>query len=163
LTATPPAWMEPPPKKKRRTGLIVSLVLVVVLLLCGGVASTAYVLSSRTTGKGQADPVTAVSDFLTAVYNDQSTTEAAKYVCQQSNDSGTIAKKIKELQAAKASYTTPSYTWATPTMTNKTSSEATVTATIVMTTGDEKQSSQDLTLTTTQSNGWWVCEVRSGK
>jgi hypothetical protein len=32
-----------------------------------------------------------------------------------------------------------------------------------MTTGDEKQSSENLTFTALKNNGWWVCEVKSAK
>jgi flagellar basal body-associated protein FliL len=152
-----------PVKRKRRTLLIVSLVLVGVLVLCGGIATTAYVVTTKQSGTGQADPVAAVDHFLTAVYTDRNPSEAAKYVCTQSNDSGQIQQKINEVKTAQTKYAAPRYRWDTPAVAKQTTTEATLTATVQMTTDDEKQASEDLTFTTTKKNGWWVCEVTTGK
>lgn len=151
-----------PPKRKRRTFLIVSLVLVALLVLCGGVATTAYIVSQKQAGIGQSDPQTAVDDFMTAIYTDHDATEARKYVCAQSDDANQIASKIKELKTEASTYDEPVYSWSKPTVSNQTVKEATVTTRVTMTTADEKQSSEGLTFTTTKSNGWWVCEVKSG-
>ncbi len=157
----PPGAVPPPPKRKRRTFLIVSLVLVGLLVLCAGVGTTAYVVSKKQSGTGQADPKSAVTAFMTAVYTHRDVTEAEKYVCAQSNNKGQLTSKINELKTADSTYRNPAYSWSDPDVANQTTKEATVTTTVTMTTGDEKQSSENLTFTTLQSNGWWVCEVKT--
>lgn len=152
-----------PPKRKKRTFMIISFVIVGLLVLCGGVATTAILVTNRQSGTGQDSPVTAVNDFLTAIYVDKDATKAAQYVCADSQKSGTLTGKVKELKLADTKYRSPHYDWTAPAVDKQTKSAATVSVTIIMVTLDERTATEKLTFTTVQSHGWWVCEVTTGK
>lgn len=149
------------PARKRRTGLIVSIVLVVVILLCGGVATTAYVVTNRQTGTGQSTPSVAATGFLTAVYLHQDAAAAAKFVCKAANDSNAIRKRVDDLTAATKKLSGPTYTWDTLDVSGQTKSVATVTTKLHLSTSDEKTSSQAISIITVQDHGWWVCDVKT--
>jgi flagellar basal body-associated protein FliL len=153
---------EAPVNKKHRTGLIVSLVLVVILILCGGVATTAYVVSTRQNGTGQNSPSDAANAFLTAIYLHQSATDAEKYVCQQSDDATAISKQVDDIKAQMDKLQNPTYAWDELAVTNQTKTEATVTTRLRIDTVDEKSASQHISLITVNDHGWWVCDVSTG-
>jgi flagellar basal body-associated protein FliL len=153
---------EAPVNKKHRTGLIVSLVLVVILILCGGVATTAYVVSTRQNGTGQASPADAANAFLTAIYLHQSATDAEKYVCQQADDATAISKQVDDIKAQMDKLQNPTYAWDDLAVTKQTKTEATVTTRLRIDTVDEKSASQQISLITVNDHGWWVCDVSTG-
>jgi hypothetical protein len=149
-------------RKKGHGGLFVTLVLVAIMVLCGGVATTAYVVTTHQSGTGQSNPTVAVDRFLTAVYVHQSATEAEKYVCEQANDSTAIAAKVDQARALSSRYDDPTFSWTFGTVTNQSSTEATVTAELAVTTADERRAAQKISFTTVQNHGWWVCDVNAG-
>ncbi|HET6531038.1 MAG TPA: hypothetical protein VFH03_10565 [Actinoplanes sp.] len=55
LNTAPPAWGQPPPPPRRRNAPIVALVVALGLLICGGLGTTAWLLTHRTdaTAQGQ--------------------------------------------------------------------------------------------------------------
>jgi hypothetical protein len=148
----------PPPKKKR--GVLIGAVLAVVLILCaGGGASAWLLLRNVETGDGAAEPVTAVNDFLEAVYTDKDPGRAADLVCSEARDEAEIAKKVDEVKGYSDTYDSPRFEWEDPQVDNQNEERALVTVKLRMTTADEKTAEQELTFTVVRKTGWWVCEV----
>ena len=148
-----------PPPKKRRWLLVTSIVVVLVVLLGGGGVTAAYFLTRNQDGIGQNTPQAAVENFLQAVYVDQNPTKAAPLVCKAARDPKKLAAKINEIKRQDDQYDSPRYTWDSPTTLHGTTKQATLSARIILTTGDVQSSSQTLTFTVIRSTGWFVCDV----
>ena len=149
-----------PPPKKRRGLLIAAISLVVVLLLCGGGAISAFLLlRDAEEGEGAPEPVAAAEAFLRAVYSDRDADKAASLVCSESRDQADIDRKVAEVEEYATTYQTPRFRWETPTIDEQNEERAIVSTKLIMTTGDEKVSEQQLRLTVVKKTGWWVCEV----
>lgn len=155
-----PPYGVPQPPKKKRTGLIVSLVLVFALLLCGGGGTAAYFLLRGTeSGPGAADPATAVTSFMEAVYQDKDAKKAADLVCAEARDEAAIKSKVAEIEGYASTYQKPRFRWDAPTVQDQNDESAKVSVELSMVTEDEKTSEQTLTFTVVKKTGWWVCEV----
>lgn len=152
-----------PPRRRRRTFMIISFVILGLLVLCGGVATTAILVTNREAGTGQDSPTSAVQGFLTAIYLDRDATKAADFVCADARKSGGLSDKVDEIRADDVRYKTSSYRWDAPIVVARTASRATVNVTVRVTTTDERAASENLVLTTVRDHGWWVCEVTTGK
>ncbi|MFC3503242.1 hypothetical protein ACFOOK_19990 [Micromonospora krabiensis] len=158
-SAFPPLGPPVPPKKQRGV-LIAAIALVVILVLCVGGGVIAFLtLRNVETGEGAKEPAVAVDQFLTAVYKERDAAKAASLVCASSRDDDKIAAKVAEVEKYAAGYQNPRFRWPTPTVDNRTGERATVSATVTMTTADEKVADQELRFTVVQKTGWWVCEV----
>lgn len=159
----PPAAQPPhvPPAPKKRHGvLIASLALAVALLLCAGGGTTAFLLlRGMEEGEGAAEPVIAVEEFLTAVYEDKDAERAASLVCTEARDREAIAKKIAEIEKYESTYEDPRFRWDEPTVDEQNEERAVVSVQLTVTTQDEKIATQRLTFTVVKKTGWWVCEV----
>jgi hypothetical protein len=154
----PPAGAVPP--KKRRGLLIASISLVVVLLLCGGGGLSAFLLlRDAEDGEGAPDPVAAVDSFLRAVYTDKDAAAAAGLVCREARDRAEIDRKVAEVEQYAQTYQSPIFRWDPPAVVEENEDHTLVSAKLIMTTGDEKISEQELRFTVVQKTGWWVCEV----
>jgi hypothetical protein len=147
--------------RKRRGVLIASIVLAVALVLCGGGGLAAYLLlRDSEPGPGAADPAAAVEGFLTAVYSDQDATRATNLVCSEARDAAKITKKVAEVKGYAQTYREPRYRWDPPKVDQQTAEQAKVSATVTMTTSDEKTAQQPLTFTVLKKDsGWRVCEI----
>ena len=149
-----------PEKRPRRTTLWVSLALAFTLLLCGGGGVSAYLLlRNAENGDGAPDPATAVNRFLTAVYTEQSATEANDMVCREARDVRKITAKVDEVKGYAQQYDAPRFRWDDPAVTGQSDKSAVVSVALTMTTDDEKTAQQQLTFTVVKKTGWWVCEV----
>jgi hypothetical protein len=161
----PPPWQQaapaPPPRRKRSGLVIASIVLAVVLLLCvGGGLAAFLVLRRADTGRGAAEPVTAVDRFLAAVYTDQNATAANAMVCRSARDAGEIERKVAEVRDYAKAYPSPRFRWDKPKIDDQNAERAIVSTKVTMTTADDRSAEQRLTFTVVQSAGWWVCDVR---
>jgi flagellar basal body-associated protein FliL len=157
-----PPWPVPlaPPADKRRGGLWVSLALTLILLLCGGGAVSAFFLVSKAdTGKGAADPATAVNRFMTAVYTQQDADVAGELICRQARDKNKLAARVNAIKNYANQYAGPTFRWTEPQVNRQTDERAVVTVQLTLSTDDEKQAQQTLTFTTIHKTGWLVCDV----
>jgi hypothetical protein len=157
-----PGWSAAPGTarpKRSRGGLIAALVLVVVLIMCGGIAGTAIYVSNRQYGVGAPTPADAVNAYLTGVYLHQEADEAQAALCQQADPILLAKRKVNEARAETERYDSV-YSWSTPRITSTTDSSATI-ATRLTAQGVHRLTTADLTLTTIESDGWWVCGVKS--
>jgi flagellar basal body-associated protein FliL len=160
--AQAPPWPVPlaPPADKRRGGLWVSLALTLILLLCGGGAVSAFFLVSKAdTGKGAADPATAVNRFMTAVYTQQDADVAGELICRQARDKNKLAARVNAIKNYANQYAGPTFRWTEPQVNRQTDERAVVTVQLTLSTDDEKQAQQTLTFTTIHKTGWLVCDV----
>jgi hypothetical protein len=160
--AAAPPWQVPldPAPPNRRGGLWVSLALTVILLFCGGGAISAYFLiSNADTGKGAADPATAVNRFLTAVYTQQDPAAAEQLVCRQARDKKKLTDRVDQIKGYINEYQGPTFRWSDPAVNGQTDKRAVVTTQLTLSTDDEKQAQQMLTFTTIHKTGWLVCDV----
>lgn len=160
--AQAPPWPVPlaPPANKRRGGLWVSLALTLILLLCGGGAVSAFFLVSKAdTGKGAADPATAVNRFMTAVYTQQDADVAGELICRQARDKNKLAARVNAIKSYANQYAGPTFRWTEPQVNRQTDERAVVTVQLTLSTDDEKQAQQTLTFTTIHKTGWLVCDV----
>ncbi|GAB2582206.1 hypothetical protein Aab01nite_59500 [Paractinoplanes abujensis] len=148
-----------PGQPKRRGALWVSLALVGTLLLCGGGAVSAYFLLRDADNPGSADPSTAVSKFLTAVYTNQDAGAADELVCREARDETKIADRVSDIKAYSEGYTDPVFRWNDPEVTEDGDDRARVAVELTMSTSDEKTSSQELEFTVIRKTGWLVCDV----
>jgi hypothetical protein len=157
----PPWQVQPAPApRSRRGGLWVSLALTVILLFCGGGAVSAYFLvSNADTGKGAADPATAVNRFLTAVYTQQDPAVAEQLVCRQARDKKKLTDRVNQIKGYANEYDGPTFRWTDPAVNGQTEERAVVTTQLTLSTDDEKQAQQTLTFTTIHKTGWLVCDV----
>lgn len=160
----PPPWqvqLTPPAEsRKSRSGLWVSLALTVILLLCGGGAVSAYFLiSNADTGKGAADPASAVNRFMTAVYAQQDATTAETLVCRQARDKAQLSARVTQIKDMSRQYENPTFRWDDPAVSDQTDDHATVTVALTLSTDDEKTAEQTLTFTTVHKTGWLVCDI----
>lgn len=150
------------PRSRRKPLVLVSAALAVVVLIAAAVVIVLLTTTKSQTGKGDASPTAAIDDFLNAVY-DGNPADAVKYVCAQSRDGGRLADQLATIRArGSAPYAPSRYQWDALTVTHQTSTEATVTTTLHMSTPDERTSSLRMTFTTINDHGWWVCEVKTG-
>lgn len=147
------------PRPRRRGALWVSLALVGTLFLCGGGAISAYFLLRDADNPGSPDPSTAVTRFLTAVYTEQDAAAADDLVCREARDETKVADRVAEVKAYAGGYTDPVFRWADPKVAADSEDRATVSVELIMSTADEKTSSQDLEFTVIRKTGWLVCEV----
>jgi flagellar basal body-associated protein FliL len=160
--AQAPPWPVPlaPRADKRRGGLWVSLALTLILLLCGGGAVSAFFLVSKAdTGKGAADPATAVNRFMTAVYTQQDADVAGELICRQARDKNKLAARVNAIKNYANQYAGPTFRWTEPQVNRQTDERAVVTVQLTLSTDDEKQAQQTLTFTTIHKTGWLVCDV----
>lgn len=163
--AYPPAGADPAAPagkpRKRRGVLIAAIALAVALVLCGGGGLAAFLLLRNSEpGPGAPDPVAAVDRFLTAVYNDQDATQASNLVCAEARDPDKIKKKVDEVRGYAQTYRNPRYRWDPPKVDQQSTEQARVSATVTMTTGDEKTAQQALAFTVLKKDsGWRVCEI----
>ncbi len=147
-----------PPQKKR--GLMITLLVIgLAVVLCGGGGAAAYFVFRDSGGKGQATPVDAVQGFLKAVYVDHDADAAANLVCSSSRDKNALIKRIDDIKSYDTSLKDPAYTWPTPTVEKQDTKAATVTADVKVTTSDDKVAESKLSFLTTNSSGWFVCEI----
>jgi flagellar basal body-associated protein FliL len=153
----------PEPKKKSRALMFTLIALSVVLVLCLGGGVTAYLLVGRSQqqGKGAADPKAAATAFLEAFYKDQSVVKAEKAVCAQARNRKAITEQVDAIKKLSYTYSKPSFSWGPLIVSGQSKKNAKVTVKLTMATADEKISKQELTLTTINDQGWWVCEVQS--
>ncbi|GIJ28244.1 hypothetical protein Vqi01_34060 [Micromonospora qiuiae] len=155
-----PPYQSMPAPARRRGALTASLALAVVLLLCAGGGVAAFLtLRNAESGEGAPEPSVAVDDFLTAVYQERDAAKAARLVCGAARDQDQIRAKVAEIETYVSTHQNPRFRWDTPTVNNETGDRATVTATVTVTTADEKIADQDLRFTVIRRSGWWVCEV----
>lgn len=154
--AEPPAAGPP----KQRSALIAAASLAIVLLLCGGGGTAAFLLlRDAEAGEGAPEPVAAVEAFLEAVYIDRDAARATAMVCVEARDKAAIAEKVREVEGYTDTYVEPRFEWAPPTVATENKERAVVSVKLTMTTGDEKLSDQQLSITVVRKTGWWVCEV----
>ncbi|MFG2063446.1 hypothetical protein ACGFIK_18740 [Micromonospora sp. NPDC048871] len=152
----PPAGRPP----RKRGALLAALALAVVLLLCAGGGVAAFLtLRQAEAGEGAPEPSVAVDEFLTAVYQERDAAKAARLVCSAARDQEKIRAKVAEVEEYLSAHQSPRFRWDTPTVNNETGDRATVTATVTVTTADEKIADQALRFTVIRKTGWWVCEV----
>ncbi|MEJ3742211.1 hypothetical protein WEI85_02770 [Actinomycetes bacterium KLBMP 9797] len=150
------------PPKKRKGLIIVAIVAAAAVLLCGGGITAALLLLRNTEpNPGQAEPVAAVQEFLTAVYTEQNAERAASLVCAEARDKAVITKKVDEVKGYATQYQNPRYKWAEPAVERQDEESATVSVKVTMTTADEKIAEQPLRFTVVQKSGWFVCEIAS--
>jgi hypothetical protein len=129
-------------------------------LLCGGGAVSAFLLlRNAENGDGAADPATAVTRFLTAVYTDQDAAAATALVCSEARDQKKISAKVDEVKSYSEQYDGPRFRWDEPSVASETKERALVSVALTMTTDDEKTAKQQLTFTAVKKTGWWVCDV----
>ena len=113
LTTPPPAWHQPPMPvpPKRRNGPIVALLVVLALLVCGGLGTTAVLLSrsssSETDGiRGTAAPTTTATNEV-AVPEPQ-TSEGARFVdegqCVRNQGDADESPDLKIVSCASGTY-----------------------------------------------------------
>lgn len=145
-----------------RSGWTTTIMLAVLLLLGGGGVS-AYLMLRKADGPGAADPRSAVTQFLAAVYTEQDARRAAALVCPDARNQDSITRKIDEITGSVRRYRDPRFSWDEPRVEDETSDRARVTVTITLTTGDDRIAEQRLGLTVVREEtaGWWVCEVES--
>jgi hypothetical protein len=137
------------------------IVLAVVLLLCGGGSLSAYLLLRNADGAGAGDPQTAATDFLDAVYEQQSARRAADLVCSAARNRDEIAKKVDEIKRSVRAYKDPRFVRSELTVQQKSDERALVATTMTLVTGDDRIAEQKLRLTVVHKTGWRVCEVES--
>jgi hypothetical protein len=148
----------PPPAKKR--GLMITLLVIgLAVVLCGGGGAAAYFVFRDSGGKGQASPVDAVQGFLKAIYVDHDADAAANLVCSSSRDKNALIKRIDDIKSYDTSLKDPAYTWPAPTVEKQDTKSATVDADVKVTTSDDKVAESKLKFLTTNSSGWFVCEI----
>ena len=165
----PPAPVPAPPwqvslavdrgDRRRRTGLWLSVALTTTLLLCGGGAYSAYLLLRDADSGGAPDPVTAVDDFLTAVYTRQDAAAASELVCREALDEKKLAARVDMVKGWANEYDGPVFRWDDPAVGGQSDERATVSVRLTLTTDDEKTAQQQLTITTVRKTGWLVCDV----
>jgi hypothetical protein len=149
---------QPQPKKKR--GLMITLIVLgIVVVLCGAGGAATYFVVQNNQGTGAPNAVDAVNSFLTAVYKNNNSEEALKYVCASSRNKDKLAARVDEIRKYNASLNTPTYTWPPPTVEKSAKDEATLAVSIKVTTVDEKVAESKYKYIATQSKGWWVCEI----
>jgi hypothetical protein len=153
----PAGGMEPSPRGRR--GLVIGIVIAALVVIVGGGGAGAFLLT-RDTGKGQATPGTAMDSFFTAVYTDNSVTEASKYVCSSSRDQKKLTTKINQIKQQDAKYDGVKYSWSSPQSKSSGKDETILTTTVTLTTSNEQKATQNLRVVTTRHNGWWVCEIQ---
>lgn len=147
----------PPPKKR---GLMITLLVIgLAVVLCGGGGAAAYFVFHGSGGKGVATPADAVQGFLKAIYVDHDADAAAKLVCSSSRDKNALIKRIDDIKSYDTSLKDPTYTWPAPTVEKQDTKAATVTADVKVTTSDDKVAESKLKFLTTNSSGWFVCEI----
>jgi flagellar basal body-associated protein FliL len=155
----PYGWPPPAPAPRRRGGLIAVIVVAIVVVLGGGAGLTAYLLNRNSDGTGKSSASAAAEGFLEAVYNDQDAGKVAPFVCSAARDSKKISTKINEIKQQGQQYEKPKYTFSLSTD-RATNTQATITATVTLTTDNEQKATQKLRLTVIKSTGWFVCEVQ---
>ncbi|MFY1634711.1 hypothetical protein ACN27F_15770 [Solwaraspora sp. WMMB335] len=140
--------------------LITSLVLGVVLLLCGGGGISAFlVINNLETGTGAGEPVTAVDEFLQAIYTNRDVAAAADLVCREARDETALIEKVEEIEGYSSTYRNPEFEWNVPTVDEQDDERAVVSVTVRMVTEDERSAEQDLTFVVVRKSGWFVCDV----
>ena len=158
-----PPWQVPlaadPGDRRRRTGLWLSVALTTTLLLCGGGAYSTYLLLRDADSGGAPDPVTAVDDFLTAVYTRQDAAAASELVCREALDEKKLAARVDMVKGWANEYDGPVFRWDDPAVGGQSDERATVSVRLTLTTDDEKTAQQQLTITTVRKTGWLVCDV----
>ncbi|SCL62087.1 hypothetical protein GA0070606_3559 [Micromonospora citrea] len=155
-----PPYQQPGPPRKKRGVLIASIALAVILLLCAGGGVVAFLtLRDAESGTGANEPVAAVEEFLTAVYQDRDADRAATLVCSSARDDKKIAAKVAEVEKYVSTHQNPRFRWSSPRVDSQAGERATVTTKVTMTTADEKIAEQDLRFTVVKKTGWRVCEV----
>lgn len=148
--------------KKRKGLVIVAVVAAIAVVLCGGGITAAVLLLRKTEpNPGQAEPVAAVQEFLTAVYAEQDAEKATDLVCAEARDTAEITKKVDEVKSYASKYQSPRYKWDEPKVERQDDESATVSTKLTLTTSDEKIAEQRLTFTVVQKSGWFVCEIAS--
>lgn len=145
--------------RRRRGGLWLSVALTTTLVLCGGGAFSAYVLLRDADAGGAPDPVTAVNEFLTAVYTRQDPKAAGELVCREAHDEKKLAARVDRIRGYANEYDAPTFRWNDPSVGDQTDERATVSVQMTMSTDDEKTAQQQLTFTTVRKTGWLVCDV----
>ncbi|MGW4497029.1 Rv0361 family membrane protein [Micromonospora sp. NPDC004336] len=155
-----PPYPQPGAPRKKRGVLIASIALAVILLLCAGGGAVAFLtLRDAESGTGAGEPVAAVEQFLTAVYQDRDAGRAAALVCSSARDDKKVAAKVAEVEKYASTHRNPRFRWSSPKVDDQTGDRATVTTKVTMTTADEKIAEQDLRFTVVKKTGWRVCEV----
>lgn len=158
-----PPWQVPlvvdPGDRRRRTGLWLSVALTTTLLLCGGGAYSAYLLLRDADSGGAPDPVTAVNDFLTAVYTRQDAAAAGELVCREALDQEKLNARVNLVKSWANEHDGPTFRWDDPAVSGQSDERATVSVRLTLTTDDEKTAQQQLTITTVRKTGWQVCDV----
>jgi len=150
--------LQPPPRHKRPFWIAVALVL--TLLLCGGGTVSAYLLlRDADSGMGAPDPVSAVNQFMTAVYTQQDPAAAGETVCNEARDEEELTARVEQIKAYASEYDAPSYSWNEPAVSELNDERAMVGVQLTMTTDDEKTAQQRLTFTVVHKTGWLVCDV----
>lgn len=167
VPAVPPAMpyygypVAPPPRKKSKALKIVLISLAAVFALCvsGSVTAFIWVRDTAAQPEGASSPDVAAANFLTAYYRAQDPARAKKTVCAEARDDKKIADQIGDIRRFASNYDKPTFTWETPTVSNRTASKATISVELIMTTEDMKAAKQQLTLDAVQDKGWWICAV----
>ncbi|GAA2643967.1 hypothetical protein GCM10010436_65720 [Paractinoplanes durhamensis] len=158
-------WQMPPTpvvaggRKGKRGAVWVSLALAATVMLCAGGAVSAYFLLRDADNPGAADPATAVSRFLTAVYTQQDAAAADDLVCREARDKTKLTDRVAEIRSYSDGYQDPVYRWEDPTVASSGEDRAVVSVQLTLTTADEKTAKQDLEFTVIRKTGWLVCEV----
>jgi hypothetical protein len=148
-----------PDNKKKRNAVWVSLALAATLLLCAGGAVSAYFLLRDADNPGSADPATAVSRFLDAVYHQQDATAADKLVCREARDETKLADRVRDIKTYSDGYQEPDFRWDEPAVASSGEDRAVVSVQLTMSTADEKTARQELQFTVIRKTGWLVCDV----
>jgi hypothetical protein len=112
LNTPPPAWQQPPPvPQKRRNGPIVALLIVLALLVCGGLGTTALLLSRSSTpdADGTRGPVTPTARATNDVaVPEPQTSEGARFVkqgqCVRNEGNADDSPDLKIVSCASGTY-----------------------------------------------------------
>jgi len=155
--------LEQPPAqtpRKRRTGLIISIVLAAVVLLCGGGGITAYLLVQNAQPRGATEPKAAIEGFLTAVFTNHNSIEAANFVCPAARDDNELAHLVSDVKVFEEKYASPRTRWEYPPV-QPDGKQASATVKLTLTTDNDQIAEKQIRLLLVDDRGWWVCDVEA--
>ncbi|AGL21420.1 hypothetical protein [Actinoplanes sp. N902-109] len=149
-----------PDRAPRHPGRWIALAAVLTFLLLGGGAAALFaLLRNADSGRGAADPVTAVDRFMTAVYTQQDAKAAADLVCREARDMTKLQNRVDQIKGYATEYPAPVFSWGEPSVSGQGKDRATVAVQLVMSTDDERSTQQRLTFTVIRKTAWLVCDV----
>jgi len=156
LPEQPPAQ----PPRRRRTGMIISILLAAVVLLCGGGGITAYLLVQNAQPRGATEPKAAIEGFLTAVFTNHDSFEAANFVCPAARDKNELAHLVSDVKMFEEKYSSPRTGWDYPPV-QPDGKQASATVKLTLTTDNDQIAEKQILLLLVDDRGWWVCDVEA--